>query len=533
MNSNKVESIDIAIIGAGISGLSAARKLIQHGFTNYKIYEASDRVGGRTLVDDDGTDLGGAYFGPTQDGIINIIDELGLKLRKVNIKGKTIQHVGGSVQHYEGTIPPVSIMGALDLNYAIVKMDAMCSTVNIAEPHLTKNASYLDSITGEQLVEQFAWTVDGRSVLRVGIKSILCVEPCQLSALYLLWYIAQSGGPKRIFETEDGAQDSKVVGGAGQIARLLAARYASADDGKLVLKCPIRTISHITTNPNPNVNSTGNDSFIELRSDNLTIRAKYVIMAIPPVQMLRIHYTKPLSAQRHQSLQRWPMGCICKSFMYYKSNFWKARGLNGTLLSDNGIVSVTYCDTKEDGSNPALMGFVLSHESLRHMSKDERKQAICQHYATCFQTDEALRPCGYKEKMWAEEPWVGGCYVGTVGPGVLTSCRRAHTEPMCGDRIFMAGTESALRMIGYMDGAVEAGERAARNVLVQTGHLDQTQYNIVETTAASPQMPYVHMGITSVETLIPSAWTVARLGTAALIAVCAVAVAYLSPPCGW
>jgi monoamine oxidase len=516
LNNENVDVLDVAIIGAGISGLAAARILTKAGITNFKVYEASDRVGGRTLVDEDGTDLGGAYFGPTQDGIISIIDELGLKLRKVNLAGKSVQHVGGQVQHYEGTIPPVSILGALDLNHAMVKMDAMCATINIPEPHLSKDAMRLDSMTGEQLIEQFAWTSDGRSVLRVGIKSILCVEPCQLSALYLLWYVAQSGGPKRIFETEGGAQDSKVVGGAGQIAPMLAARYAPG--AKLCLRTPIRSID-----------SSG--AVIKLHSDGLCVHAKYVIMAIPPVQMLRVHFTEPISPIRQQSLQRWPMGCICKTFMYYEQSFWTEKGLNGTLLSDDGIVSVSYCDTKEDGSLPSIMGFVLSHESLRAMTLGERKQAICEHYARCFESSAALHPSGYKEKMWAEEPWVGGCYVGTVGPGVLTSCRRAHAQPIGADRddgqgcIFMAGTESALRMIGYMDGAVEAGERAARNVLVRLGCLGSEQYECMQTPEPSPQMPFVNMGVTAAEKLLPSACTLVRVGGAVLVAVIALAAA--------
>ena len=53
-----MEEIDIAIIGAGISGLSAARMLRKAGFSRYKIFEASSRVGGRNLCDEEGTDLG-------------------------------------------------------------------------------------------------------------------------------------------------------------------------------------------------------------------------------------------------------------------------------------------------------------------------------------------------------------------------------------------------------------------------------------------------------------------------------------------
>lgn len=62
----------------------------------------------------------------------------------------------------------------MDLNYAIVKIDAMCSSVNLVEPHLTPDAARLDAITGEHLIHKLVWTTDSQSVLRVGVKSILC-----------------------------------------------------------------------------------------------------------------------------------------------------------------------------------------------------------------------------------------------------------------------------------------------------------------------------------------------------------------------
>ena len=68
----------------------------------------------------------------------------------------------------------------------------------------------------------------------------------------------------------------------------------------------------------------------------------------------------------------------------------------------------------------------------------------------------------------------------------------------------MAGTENAYRMVGYMDGAVEAGERIARNVLVSLGRLPPSQYDVVSSPAPSPQLPFVDMELSFVETHAPS-----------------------------
>jgi len=67
------------------------------------------------------------------------------------------------------------------------------------------------------------------------------------------------------------------------------------------------------------------------------------------------------------------------------------------------------------------------------------------------------------DKLWIEEPYIGGCYTTYYPPGVLSRYGPAIREPI-GSRIYIAGTETAVEWTGYMSGAIEAGERAAREV---------------------------------------------------------------------
>jgi monoamine oxidase len=73
----------------------------------------------------------------------------------------------------------------------------------------------------------------------------------------------------------------------------------------------------------------------------------------------------------------------------------------------------------------------------------------------------AARPTDYREQLWADEPWTAGC-TSPLPPGVLTSLGSALRQPV--GRVHWAGTETALRWTGYMDGAVRAGQRAAVEV---------------------------------------------------------------------
>jgi monoamine oxidase len=75
----------------------------------------------------------------------------------------------------------------------------------------------------------------------------------------------------------------------------------------------------------------------------------------------------------------------------------------------------------------------------------------------------AARPADYLDFNWHDEPWSRGGPVGLMGPGTIVPLGDALREPV--GRIHWAGTETAREWTGYMEGGIEAGERAAGEVL--------------------------------------------------------------------
>ena len=69
----------------------------------------------------------------------------------------------------------------------------------------------------------------------------------------------------------------------------------------------------------------------------------------------------------------------------------------------------------------------------------------------------------YVELDWSLEEWTRGCYGAHFAPGVWTQFGPALREPV--GRLHWAGTETATVWAGYMDGAVQSGQRAAAEVL--------------------------------------------------------------------
>jgi len=201
--------------------------------------------------------------------------------------------------------------------------------------------------------------------------------------------------------------------------------------------------------------------------------AKHVILATAPIMQSRIVYEPPLPALRNQFIQRTPQGSVIKTVTYYARPYWREHGLSGTTLVEDDDLDLpvigTIDDTKGDGRYPALVGFIVGDKArtMSRLTKEERRTIIEQQYAKIFGIPEMASSVHYEEKNWCDEPWVGGCYTAIMGPGIWTSFGSVIRKPI--GKLHFAGTETATKWSGYMDGAIDAGERAAREILFAFG----------------------------------------------------------------
>uniref|UniRef100_A0A8C1IIE8 Amine oxidase n=1 Tax=Cyprinus carpio TaxID=7962 RepID=A0A8C1IIE8_CYPCA len=419
---------DVIVIGGGISGLSAAKLLVESGL-NPVLLEARNRVGGRTYTvqnkETKWVDLGGAYIGPTQNRILRIAKQYGVKTYKVN-EDESLVH------------------------YVKIPKEA---------PWRAPHAEEWDKITMQQLIDQICWTRSARRFATLFVNVNVTSEPHEVSALWFLWYVKQCGGTMRIFSTTNGGQERKFAGGANQISQAMARELGDRVKlGRAVYS----------------IDQTGD--LVEVRTVNEEIyKAKYVILAIPPSLNLKIHFNPELPPLRNQLIHRVPMGSVIKCMVYYKENFWRKKGYCGSMVieEEEAPIGLTLDDTKPDGSVPAIMGFILARKSRKLASLTKEERRICEIYARVLGTEEALNPVHYEEKNWCEEEYSGGCYTAYFPPGIMTQYGRVLREPV--GRLYFAGTETATEWSGYMEGAVQAGERASREILCTMGKLHASQ----------------------------------------------------------
>jgi monoamine oxidase len=275
---------------------------------------------------------------------------------------------------------------------------------------------------------------------------VWAADPADLSLLHFLAYTNSGGGLESLISTGGGAQESRVVGGS----QLIAERLAQDLGDSVVLSAPVRGIEH--------------GDGVRVYSDDVSVRAQRVIVALSPTLAGRLTYQPALPAHRDQLTQRVPQGSVIKCMAIYDEPFWRAEGLSGQAASDVGPAKIVFDNSPPDGTPGVLLGFLEGSQAraLGRWSDGERQEAVVSCFARLF-GPRAAKPVDYADKDWSAEEWTRGCYGAFMPPNTWTAFGDALRKPI--GPIHWAGAETAVRWMGYMDGAVSSGEHAAVEVL--------------------------------------------------------------------
>ena len=437
---------DVVVVGAGFAGLAAARELVRLG-RDVVILEGRHRVGGRsstTTIAGIPVDLGGTFVGPTQDAVIALAKELGCESVPTHSRGKSLIRWRGRVRSYRSTVPRLSIIDLLDVSRIQWRFERVSRRVPVDEPWKSPIAEILDSKTLDQWLRYVHASAGTRDLMAIMARVTWGCEPDAVSMLHAVRYVKAAGGLGRMLDVEGGAQQERFPAGTQQIA----VRMAEELGDRVVLNAVVRSIER-------HANGT-----MTVTSDRGEVAAKAVIIAVPPAHRAGIEFIPELPAEYDKLAQHWPQGSLSKAYAAYQTPFWRANGCSGEALSDEGPVFITFDVSPSGKGTGILLGFTDAR-TFDSLPPAKRREQVLAGFAALF-GDDANEPVDYIDHCWGNEDFAPGGPTAAVPTGSWTTYGPWLRKPI--DGIHWAGTETADKWTGFLDGAVRSGQRAAGEV---------------------------------------------------------------------
>lgn len=448
-------SVDVVVVGAGLSGLICARQLRRAGL-NVRVFEARERVGGRlhsqTTAQGWEVDLGGQWGGHSHHRLTALVEELQLQRYPSFYEGDGIFHWQG-VAHRSGLepdfnssllffrpdalpLPTDQIVQTLQLQR---EFHHLVEQVPAATPWTTPGAMQLDRTTIASWLSRrracplarypFSW------LTRVGGSGGF--EPWESSMLHLAW--TQAVAPQR-----EGPEAWLVEGGMAQVAQRLADELGPC----IQRRAPVAAIED-------------SGSWVRIHTGaGEALEGKAVVVAIPPPLRRAIHFDPPLPATWSGLLQRSPMGSMVKVLAIYSEAFWRQEGLNGLGVGNLATLELTADSSPPEGKPGVLAAFIAGERAAQWQQQDAtlQRQAVLADLAA-YWGPMAASPSELILENWTVDPWSAGAFTSFLIPGAWSGYGAIWQQPH--GRVIWAGTEAAQRWPGYFEGAIEAGLAAA------------------------------------------------------------------------
>jgi monoamine oxidase len=453
----------IVVVGAGLAGLTCAHRLKQAGYTA-QVYEATDRLGGRcwtirgAFADGQIGEHGGELIDQGHNAIRNLAQELGLSLDnllRAEANGtELLGYFDGAPYSFE------EITDDLKRVWQKIHADVSAASYPTLFDSYTQRGLELDRMSIVDWIEE---SVPGGMASRLGQLLDIAYnieygaessEQSSLNLLYLLGFAGQ--GQLRVFGKSN--EKYHVRGGNDQIPARLGAALA----GQVTTGAELVAIRQTAAG--------AYSLSFRIGSKTTTVTADKVVLALP-FSILRRSVDLSgagFSARKLVAIHEQGMGTNSKLHVQFRSRPWNGLGSNGETFADTGYQNTWEVSRAQPGASGILVNYTggTIGASFGSGTPTQRAQQFLAQIEPVLPGVSAQWNGRATVDFWPAYPWTRGSYsywkVGQYTGFSGIEGRQEGNAHFCGEH-------TSIDFQGYLNGAVETGERAAGEVIADLG----------------------------------------------------------------
>ena len=453
-NSKTKNAPRIAIIGAGIAGLSAAHALAKSGVAS-EIYEAGARAGGRILTLDNivapgtYTEAGGEFIDTDHADMMALAREFGLEIK--DALGGEYSGLTENAWFFGGRLRSEADVAAAVREFTTeiqVDMGGFPETIQAGTGGKTAE---LDAMSLEEYLGKRGVTGWLRDLIIAAYVSEFGLDAGKQSCLNLLTLVSldTAGGRFAVFGDSD--ERFRIQGGNQALTDAMAKRYLDSLH-------PGHRLEAVYPN--------GNGFKLAFRTQNGTLETKAdaVILALPFTLLRSVEFHLELPAIKRKAITELGYGTNSKLFVGYSSRPWRKAGFAGNFFSE-GLLQGGWEHTKiQPGVAGGLTLFQGGSAGLRMGESGPAAQAagMADALEGVFPGTKSARNGNVGIFHWPTYPLSLGSYACYM-PGQWTGIAGEERKPV--GNLFFAGEHCSRDFQGYMNGGAETGREAAKALL--------------------------------------------------------------------
>jgi monoamine oxidase len=431
----------VIVAGAGLAGLAAAVDLMDAG-AKVTVVEVRARVGGRVWTLRDAwlngqhAEAGADLIDEGQEEMQRLAARLGLELVPI-LEGGFGFVMRGEDAHLRKYVGPAGV-GWRRLRERLEPWIREYRLIDQRWDNLI--AQNMARISVAEWLDEVKADANMRALTR-GLRGFFLADPRDLSLLMLVDQLAA--------DAPGGGRMYRIKGGNDQLALSLARMLRDSLQMQTQVVALSQSPGHVR---------------VRLRSSNGTesdMRADYLVCALPATTLQDIACDPPLPPEQQEAVVRLKYGRATRTILQFERRFWQHPGALRAYGTDLPIGAVW--DGNEDQSGgqgilSLLAGGSASVET-RQIVAQEGVDGLVRHLEWLQGHD--MRVLASRVVSWEDDPWARGGYA-YFDPAYDPAWRLWLSKPH--GRIVFAGEHTSVRWQGYMNGAVESGLRAAREV---------------------------------------------------------------------